>query len=165
VTEPLMERLEKTFHLATRIRPPWFDPEDAFNSSRGQYNSTAFLELLLSEPPERGHRVIAVTSVDLYIPVFTYVFGEAQLNGRAAVVSIHRLQPEIYGLPSDDRLLTDRLIKEVVHELGHTYGLIHCADDRCVMRSSSYVEELETKNAEFCERCRNAIEPEPEGRT
>ncbi len=149
----LAGRLRAAFGLEVRERPPWFDAELPFDVSRGQYNSTLFLAQLLKEPQERAERVLAITSVDLYIPVLTYVFGEAQLLGRAAVVSIHRLRNEAYGLPADERALRERLDKEAIHELGHTYDLVHCQDPRCVMRSSTYVEEIDLKSSEFCPSC------------
>jgi archaemetzincin len=158
--EDLSARLAHSFGLQARIRPPWFDPEKAFDPSRGQYRSTDLLAHLIDEPPERGTRVLGVAGVDLFIPIFTFVFGEAQLRGRAAVVSVHRLRNELYGLPKNELLFRDRLHKEAVHELGHTHGLIHCETESCVMHSSTYVEEIELKSAEFCPTCINAIRNE-----
>ncbi len=149
----LAESLERTFQLAVRIRPPWFDPELSFDSSRGQYNSTHILTQLLDEPSGDEARILAVTSVDLFIPVLTFVFGEAQLDGRAAVVSIQRLRSEAYGLPANEPLLRERLEKEAVHELGHTFGLLHCIKPKCVMNSSTYVEQIDTKSPHFCAAC------------
>ncbi len=150
---PMAVRLERVFLFPVRIRHPWFDPELSFDSSRGQYNSTVLLGQLLSEPSGGAPRVLGVTSVDLFIPILTYVFGEAQLDGRAALVSTHRLQNELYGLPSDPQLLLERLLKEAVHELGHTFGLIHCPASDCVMHASTYVEEIDLKSADFCTAC------------
>jgi archaemetzincin len=151
--------LAREFGAEVRHRNPWFDPEAAFDASRGQYRAAFLLRALLNDPQEdRAERVLGIASVDLFTPVLTYVFGEAQLRGRAAVVSSHRLRSEIYGLPADPRLLFERLHKEAVHELGHTYGLLHCATIGCVMRASSYAEEIELKSAGFCERCRVVID-------
>ena len=139
------------------MRPPSFDPELAFDSSRGQYHSRILLGQLLREPEAPGvpppARVLGVADVDLFIPVLTFVFGEAQLGGRAAVVSAHRLDNRLYGLPPSPHLLFERLVKEAVHELGHTYGLLHCHEARCVMASSTYVEEIDLKGDRFCDRC------------
>ena len=116
---------------APRSEPPSFDPELAFDSSRGQYNSRILLAQLLREPrpgrPRGAHP--RRSGVDLFIPVLTFVFGEAQLGDRAAVVSAYRLDNQLYGLPPSPDLLFERLVKEAVHELGHTYGLLHCHDD------------------------------------
>lgn len=150
---PLAERLERVFGFEVRQRYPSFDPEIAFDAGRGQYNSRVLLAALLKEIPEGGGRVLGVTSVDLFIPVLTYVFGEAQLDGSAAVVSFYRLDNEIYGLPGSDKLLFERLCKEAVHELGHTYNLLHCPDDRCVMSSSTYVNGVDGKSEKFCAEC------------
>src|SRR3990172_6012103 len=135
--------LERDFRTSVRSGNAWFDPETSFDVSRGQYSSTRMLKLLLDDPQEPAGRVLGVASVDLFTPVLTYVFGEAQLGGRAAVVSLHRLQNEVYGLPAAEPLLFDRLHKEAVHELGHTFGLLHCASIGCVMGASTYAEEIE----------------------
>ena len=84
-------------------------------------------------------------------------FGEAQLDGNCAVVSMARLGDEFYGLPAREDLMRERLVKEAGHELGHTFGLRHCADWRCVMASSHAVERLDVKGAAFCPRCRKAL--------
>lgn len=153
LVERLCADLERI--LATRVerRPSWFDPEAAFEPSRGQYDSSQFLELLL-RGEGTGEKVLGVTNVDLFIPVLTYVFGEAQVDGRAAVVSLHRLRNEAYGLAADDGLLAERLTKEAVHEIGHTLGLVHCVNPECVMHSSTYVEEIDLKGETFCRACR-----------
>jgi archaemetzincin len=73
------------------------------------------------------------------------------------VVSCYRLEEEHYGLPADEAKLRGRLTKEAVHELGHTFGLGHCEDWRCVMASSHGVERLDVKGAEFCEECGRVV--------
>ena len=80
------------------------------------------------------------------------------------MVSTYRLRNDLYGLPADERLLAARLEKEAIHELGHTYGLVHCADPVCVMRASTYVEEIDLKTADFCESCRRAVRAGPAAR-
>ena len=102
-------------------------------------------------------RVLGITAQDLFVPVLTFVFGEAQLEGHCTVVSMHRLREEFYGLPPRDDLMRERLVKEAVHELGHTHGLRHCQDWRCVMSSSHGVERLDIKGADFCLPCHRTL--------
>lgn len=151
-------RLEEAFDLEVEVRRPWFDPETAFDPSRGQYSSTRLLAELQSGPPGSAPaRVLAVTNVDLFIPVLSYVFGEAQMPGRAAVVSLYRLNPELYGLPPDEARLIERAENEAVHELGHTFGLVHCRQPGCVMGTSTYAEEIDSKTARFCGECLQVV--------
>ena len=152
----LAVRLAPTFHMPCRVRPERLNVASAHDRMRNQYFSTAILQSMqpLVEP---GARLLAVTSLDLYVPVLTFVFGEAQLRGSCAVVSLHRLREEFYGLPAREDLMRERLVKEAVHELGHTFGLLHCDDWRCVMTSSHGVERLDVKGAEFCLLCGRVV--------
>lgn len=153
----LSRHLTRTFGLRVEQHPPGFDPETAYDASRGQHSSRILLAQLLQDAPLGTGRVLGVTDVDLFIPVLTFVFGEAQLDGPAAVVSTHRLDNERYGLPRDPELLFERLVKEATHELGHTYHLLHCAADRCVMGASRNVDEVDLKSDRFCPRCAEAM--------
>jgi archaemetzincin len=98
-------------------------------------------------------RLLGVTAADLYIPILTFVFGEAELHGVCAVVSLHRLRQEFYGMPPDARTERERVLKEALHELGHTFGLAHCEDYQCVMAPSHSVEWIDLKDWRFCADC------------
>ncbi len=104
-------------------------------------------------------RLLGVSELDLFVPVLTFVFGEAQLQGPCALISLHRLREEFYGLPARPDLLLERAIKEAVHELGHTFGLRHCPNWSCVMASTHAVERLDLKSAEFCASCARVALP------
>ena len=101
--------------------------------------------------------MVAVTGLDLCIPILEFVFGEAELGGHRAIVSTHRLHEEFYGLPANDDLFQERVRKEVRHEWGHALGLRHCLRYDCVMHSSPSVEHVDLKGEEFCESCRQKI--------
>ena len=155
--EPLAEGLTRRLNVACSIQPGGLEPDFAFNPLRHQYHSTEILKKMLQRPASDAWKVLGVTEIDLYIPVLTFVFGEAQLTGGGAVVSTHRLGQEFYGMPSDAGLLQDRLLKEALHELGHTYGLRHCPNYSCVMSSSNGVERIDLKSPEFCPACAQSI--------
>jgi archaemetzincin len=129
------------------------DLSRAYDASRRQSNSTALLAQILNDSVEHAHKRIAIVDIDLFVPILTFVFGEAQLGGTAAIVSTHRLANQFYGLTRDPGLLLKRLGKEIIHELGHTYGLLHCHQFECVMRSSTYVEEIDMKRTYPCADC------------
>lgn len=137
------------------VRPQIIDPAFAFDPVRNQYHATALLRSLTSI--HEGSRLLAVAGVDLYVPIFTFVFGEAQLAGHCAVVSLCRLHQEFYGLPPDGKLTAERLLKEALHELGHTYGLRHCHDWSCPMASSTAIDRMDLKNRSYCQHCRRQI--------
>ena len=158
--DPLERFVHQTFHLKTKRKEFKIHLNDAFDSGRGQYNSSLILRQLIATPPVDAERILGVLGVDLFIPILTFVFGEAQLKGIGATVSIHRLHNRYYGLPENREVTTDRLLKEAVHELGHTFGLIHCSQPRCVMNSSTYVENIDQKPAELCPLCQKNLKTE-----
>jgi archaemetzincin len=155
--EPLAEGLTQRLRVACSIQPAGLEVESTFNPLRRQYHSSEILKKLLERPPGADWKVLGVTDVDLYIPVLTFVFGEAQLADGGAVVSSHRLRQEFYGLPADPKLLEERLLKEALHELGHTYGLRHCPDYTCVMSAANGVERIDLKQPDFCRACAQAL--------
>jgi archaemetzincin len=150
----LGQPLEQAFRMEVTIRSGApLDPQFALDRFRNQYNSTSLLAAVLERYGTHEGKVLGITGHDLFVPVLTYVFGEAQLDGVAAVVSGQRLLESFYGERSDPALEHDRLVKETVHELGHTFGLVHCQNMDCVMRTSTAVEEIDVKGVQFCEEC------------
>ncbi|MBI1983317.1 MAG: archaemetzincin family Zn-dependent metalloprotease [Acidobacteria bacterium] len=158
--ESLGAGLAPKLRVACSIQSNHLDVAGAFDALRGQYNSTRILRQLQELATSESWRVLGISDADLFIPILSFVFGEAQLGPlpvAAAVVSMHRLRQEFYGLPSNPELQAERLLKEALHELGHTLGLRHCPDYRCVMSSSHAVENIDLKTAEFCATCAAAI--------
>lgn len=155
--DDLRAKLPREFQADCEVLLAEPEPSYAFNLNRRQYSSTEILAQLTRRAAPSGSRLVGVTCFDLYIPILTFVFGEAQLVGSCAVVSAHRLRQEFYGLPSDPPIWCERLLKEVVHELGHTFGLAHCHDHECVMASSHSVEWIDIKTSHFCSNCRTSI--------
>jgi archaemetzincin len=154
----LAEPLGKTYFRSVKVvQSAPLDGSFAFNVSRNQYSSTSILSALLEKFDSFEGKVLGVTEGDLFVPVLTYVFGEAQLEGKTAVVSSHRLHEEFYGLQADENTFKSRLLKEAIHELGHTFGLIHCNNYLCVMHSSTGVEEIDVKTEKLCEDCRRKL--------
>lgn len=117
----------------------------SYNPHRGQYNAEVLLDRVRLAP---GRCTLGVTNWDLYIEGLNFVFGLADSPGKAAVISLHRLHAG-----RDEPTFRTRVIKEVVHELGHTRGLGHCTDSRCVMAFSNSLADTDRKGKDFCSRC------------
>ena len=127
------------------------DLSEFLDQDRQQYNAIKIME---SFHNEKSVKLILLTDVDLFIPIFTFVFGLAKLGGQTGIVSIHRLNNVFYGLPEDKELLTERTVKEIIHELGHLLGLKHCDNYNCVMTSSTVVDELDINSSSYCNKCK-----------
>lgn len=151
--ESLPAGLARAFRTKCRTDSVSLDPSPAYHPERAQYHSTTLLQQL-QRRGVNGELLVGVTNVDLYIPILTFVFGEAQVGGPCAVVSYHRLQQQFYGLDPDENLLLERLVKEAIHEVGHILGLPHCDDYECAMAASHAVEWLDLKTRALCSSCR-----------
>jgi archaemetzincin len=127
--------------------------EFAFDPARNQYASIPVLEMVLGRCPEDARKLLAVAEQDLFIPVLTFVFGHAQLDGRAAVISLARLQQEFYGLAPDREVLLERAAKEALHETGHMFGLVHCPERTCAMSLATNVRQIDSKRNAYCRQC------------
>ncbi len=153
----LAPALANTFGVSCEILSTVLDPEFAFHGERQQYHSSEILMHMQNLMKPNSWRILGITAADLYIPILTFVFGEAQMGGQCAVVSLHRLRQEFYGLPPSQALLRHRLVKEAVHELGHTINLTHCDDYQCVMAPSHAVEWIDLKDSALCPSCHSQI--------
>ena len=155
--ETLCRFLAQELKIACALEACSLDPAFARNRERGQTNARDILAALENRERGPGTLVLGITEEDLYSPVFTFVFGEAELGGRNAVFSLNRLRPERYGLPADEALLLSRARREALHETGHLLGLAHCKSPDCAMRFSGSAEEIDLKKDRLCPVCREGI--------
>lgn len=157
VEEDVLTALEMwlwhTFGFEIRRMAPLAEPVYAFEAKRQQYSSSMILQELLEQCPEDAVKLLAVTERDLFIPMLSFVFGLAQLNGKVAVISLARLRQGFYGFAENRPLLLARTMKEAVHELGHTFGLVHCRDKSCAMSLSTSIRQVDAKTDRFCDEC------------
>lgn len=159
IVAALPETLTAVLRVPCLIEPEILDISSAFDPGRRQYRVDGILQIMSDGVHHRGGvRRLGVAAHDLFLPVLTHVFGAGQLQGPCAVVSLYRLREESYGLAESRPLLEERLIKESLHELGHTAGLRHCAAWQCVMSSSNSVELVDLKSAQYCIPCQSAIQ-------
>jgi archaemetzincin len=164
ILERVRRQVEGAFALPTRLTAVNGPPGDTLDAKRSQHSSTRILRWILAGLPPGGEKVLGITDVDLFIPVLTFVFGEAQVNGSAAVVSTARLRLTYDERPAPRALVEARLLKECLHELGHTFGLVHCTDGMCVMARSNSILDVDRKRAAFCRDCRALLRTLTEGR-
>jgi archaemetzincin len=154
--EGVRQSLETAYPFPVRIHRGAERPLDSYVPRRGQHASSRILAWLSSNTPDGSRRVLGVTDADLFIPILTFVFGEAELRGRAAVVSTARLSGQD-GIPTEPSRLAARLAKECVHEVGHTFGLIHCRVSGCAMARSASLRDVDAKTGTLCHECRDRV--------
>ncbi len=155
--DQLGETVQLEFRSSMTIKEGHIDLSDFYDPGRRQYNGNNLLKHVDALPISGFSKTLGLFNVDIFIPILTYIFGQAYLGGRSGIASLYRLNNECYGLKADAHLLLERFKKEVIHELGHTFGLIHCKNQSCVMRSSTYVEDIDQKDHSLCPDCRREI--------
>ena len=157
--ESLRVSLEEVFSQKTRIVDKIQLPKESWHRDRGQYLASSILAVL-SPPSLSTDRILGVADVDLFAKGLNFVFGQADVLGRRAVISLHRLRQEFYRLPYDEDIFRQRALKEAVHELGHTYGLGHCPNPTCIMHFSNTLSDTDFKSWKFCDVCQVKIRKE-----
>jgi archaemetzincin len=157
--QPIDIGIQRVFGFRTEILPLLQDVEFALDANRDQYHSTTILEKLAELAPPRAIKVLAVTDVDLFIPILTHVYGEAQLGGKACVVSTCRLKEGLSPL-SVRETYPVRVVKEAIHELGHTFKLRHCQDPTCIMHYCRSVKDVDRKSDQMCRYCKVLVNDE-----
>lgn len=145
--------VSSAFGAEVRRIDPMPAPGYAYDAARGQYSSTLILRDALPRVPHGAVKLLVLTEHDLFIPMLSFVYGQAQLGGAVSIVSLARLHQPFYGLPENRPLLLVRLRKESLHELGHAFGLTHCEERLCTMSLSTSIQQLDTKGSDFCENC------------
>jgi archaemetzincin len=153
--EKLEDRVGDIFRCPVERKAGSGDLAQAYNPERKQYLSSQLLACL--GRPQEQEKIVGIVDVDLYVPRLNFVFGEADRGSGTAIVSLCRLRPQYYGLEPHEALFLERATKEIVHELGHTFGLGHCPNSRCVMHFSNSLVDTDLKEMYFCSKCRPKI--------
>jgi archaemetzincin len=159
LVDRICKDINRIFDFQTRIETVLADVSFAYDSNRDQYHSTAILDKLAELIPQQSLKILAVVQVDLFIPILTHVYGEAQLGGKSSVISIVRLSEGIASMGINDTF-GDRVAKEAIHELGHTFNLRHCKDENCIMHYCRNEHDVDRKSDQLCRYCRIMLEDE-----
>lgn len=153
ILRSLRTALSKFLMLPVRILRPKPLPLRTYNAVRQQYNAIQLLEFILDDVETGAFRVLGVTAQDLYIPILTFVFGDGQLNGKAAIISLFRPRGDAGDPPPSRPVFFRRILKLSLHELGHSFGLEHCREEGCLMGFSTNLEKLDKKDLVLCDYC------------
>lgn len=156
---PISEEIKRIYGYPTEILSLLDDLEFAFHPNRNQYHSTPILEQLAQKAPAGAIKVLALVEVDLFIPILTHVYGEAQLGGKACIVSTIRLNEGHSYLNTQEPFLS-RIVKEAIHELGHTFQLRHCREHTCLMHYCRNESDVDRKSDQLCRYCKVLLDDE-----
>ena len=153
----LTKHLSKVFenHVDAEINDyKGLPPLELFDRQRKQWISDKILKWLLAkENPDPNTKILAICNFDAYTDGLNFVLGEAHTKGGVAAIYLPRLEEEFYGQKKDNKIFYKRVIKESVHELGHSFGLKHCENRRCIMHFSNSIEDTDIKEDVLCKNC------------
>ncbi len=155
----IAESIKQIYGLHTEVTAILKNINFAMNKDRNQYHSTLILEKLAERVSSHTSKVLAITDVDLFIPILTYVYGEAQLGGISCIISTFRLNMETQHAASN-RVISSRIVKEAIHELGHTFKLRHCPEKTCIMHYCRSINDVDRKSEQMCRHCRILLKDE-----
>jgi len=139
--------------VEARIMPSMAHPHYALDRHRLQYDCGAILKSMQNRTFDGYDKIVGVLSVDLFVPILTHVYGEAQQGGKTALVSTFRLQADARGRSEAAARVYERTAKVALHEIGHLYNMLHCEDERCLMHFSGNLETLDNIPLDFCRYC------------
>jgi archaemetzincin len=136
-----------------------------FNEQRNQLNSDKLLHYLATTIIKdntgsydlKNTLILGICNFDAYSSGLNFVFGQASLTGRLAAIYLPRLKQEFYGKAADISVFIERVLKEATHEVGHTFGLVHCPKQSCVMHFSNSIVDTDRKAKDFCNVCSNKL--------
>jgi archaemetzincin len=154
--ENILKEVREVLNVDTKIISTLKDFEFAYNKARKQYLASAILRSLKSYVPPDGKVLVLVVDVDLYEEGFNYIFGQS--CGNVCIVSIYRFKPcTRIDSQQEKETLAARTAKTIIHEVGHSLGLPHCKDNRCVMYFSNWVGDTDRKTKYFCKNCKEKL--------
>ncbi|MGQ9619202.1 MAG: archaemetzincin family Zn-dependent metalloprotease [Candidatus Aminicenantia bacterium] len=158
VIEFLEKNLKDVYPFVFVSKEVELNLDSAYNPIRRQFLSTPILLQLDKNKPKDAFMVLGIIDHDIYANGLNFIFGEAELAKKIAIISIKRLREDFYGKRENSLLLKVRALKEAVHELGHLFGISHCSNPLCVMFFSNSLLDTDRKLYKFCNSCRSKVE-------
>mgnify|MGYP006281621671 CR=1 FL=1 len=156
-----LNRVYKDHQITFEVNTEELELEESeYDDVREQYDASKILDRLMYLAKDNEvFRVLGVLDEDIYASDLNFVFGVAKVpkfrnidKSLASLISVARLRESYYGKPKNEQLFRERILKEALHEIGHTFGLDHC-DNLCVMKFSNSLPETDIKPAEYCNEC------------
>lgn len=122
-------------------------PKEHYNRERKRYSGTGLLKDL--SKLRKGNVVLGLTDEIIFkanelSPTYG-IFGVSPVGAYVAVISSTR--------PSGKQHTKDHLVKLMMHELGHSFGLNHCRNQHCFMVDAEHGNKF-SQTPSFCNECK-----------
>ncbi|MCS7227340.1 MAG: archaemetzincin family Zn-dependent metalloprotease [Endomicrobia bacterium] len=154
--EKVVDELSKIFGMDVSIIDTYNNLDFAYVEKRQQYLSDKILSSGVKYLPKDAKVLVFVIDKDIFTEGFNFIFGQSY--GRVCIVSLNRFLPCSRIDNQDElKLIYERTIKTIIHEIGHSFGLQHCKNFKCVMFFSNWIGDTDRKEKFFCSSCRNQL--------
>jgi archaemetzincin len=135
-----------------------------YNPISKQYDASYIFEVLDKNIKNKNQfRTLGVIDEDIYADTLNFIFGRAKYPKNEfykyhgiALISVARLKENFYRRSPNESLFELRVLKEAIHELGHTFGLPHC-HNHCIMRFSNHLKDTDDKPYKYCDTCEKKV--------
>lgn len=139
--------------------------EVEYNRKRRQYKANLVMKKLLEyNRKKKFFRILGIMDEDIYVRNYNFIFGTASNPEReffqfspVALISVTRLREQFWNRKENSSLFELRVLKEAIHEIGHTLGLIHC-NNQCIMIFSNWIGDTDNKPPIFCDLCAKELD-------
>lgn len=155
--KPIIDKITSFYHLPLKLKKSSL-PSFAYFKERNRYKADSLLNYLAFLDAGKSRFTAGLTSKDISTTNGSNpdwgIFGLGSLSAKVCITSSFRLKRN-----ATQSLLTERIQKVILHEIGHNYGLRHCITPYpCFMKAAEgKISKVDDEPMDMCKFCRKKI--------
>lgn len=153
----LKDSVAHFYSVTVIIAPDKPFPAHTYYKPRNRYRADSTIKWLKQLKPDSVRTMVGITNEDISVSKAEHkdygVMGLGYSPGHACIVSTFRPSKTA----TSKTHLQQRILKLVLHEMGHNFGLPHCSNQECFMVDAEGQMKLD-REKELCTSCRRKLE-------